>query len=183
MRVVRGRPFLLAPLTTSVLLLAAVSLPPARAFSSGPMLSAVLTLAQDAGDRVRLHQLAAHRGSRAALAALAPEASRRSAALRWAAREHLTVQRSDAWTVTVTGEALALATAFGASVRSSSRGTWAVAPVVPASLLGQVDSVVGLDSRPFQRRHATADGLDNPQTPATLRAAYDLPTTWKGANG
>ena len=180
---VRRGPLLVAPLLAGALVLSGSSVPlvagqaVAAASTADRQLSAVLSITQHPGDRARLHQLAAHRATSAALAAVTPPTARRDAAVRWAQGRHLTVQRADAWTVTVTGGAHALARAFGTSVRTSSQGTWAPDPVVPRSLRGLVADVVGLDSRPFHHRHATLDGSDNPQTPSSLRAAYDLPAT------
>ena len=181
---VRARPSLSAALIAPALALVVVGVPPAAATTSGSTLTAVLTLTQDTGDRARLHRLAEHQrtqAGRAVLAELAPPAARRDAAVRWARRRGLSVQRADAWTVTVTGAASDIARAFGTSVRRSSQGTWAAHPQVPASLRGQVEAVVGLDSRPYHRRHATLDGLANPQSPSDVRATYDVPPAWRGA--
>jgi kumamolisin len=154
---------------------------PTTASAQEGRLSAVLSLATTPGDRARLHQLASLHPSPASLRALAPAAAHRDAALRFAADEHLRVVRADAWTVTLSGPAGAMAAAFGTTLHDSRTGTWAPDPAVPAALAKDVGNVVGLDNRPFHRRHATLDGADNPQTPASLRAAYDVPTAWRGA--
>ena len=135
--------------------------PSARA--ADPQVTAVLTLAADTAS---LHQLAARHPNRAALHALAPATSHRDAVLRFARRTHLRVVRADAWSVTVAGSRTELTQALR------------TAPT-------DVASVVGLDSRRLHRshaiRHATSDGQPNPQTGATLRAQYDVPTGWRGA--
>lgn len=177
----RVRPRLLPLLTVTALLTAGLALPrPAAA--AGPELSAVLSLTPPAGAVARLHRLAAGRATPAALRALAPATDHRAAALAFARQAHLRVLRADPWTVTLRGPAPVMARAFGTTLRQGQDGTWAARPVVPAVLRGRVDGVAGLDSRRAHRRHATLDGIDNPQTPASLRAAYGLPSdpTWQG---
>ncbi|MCW2598320.1 MAG: hypothetical protein JWM02_149 [Frankiales bacterium] len=156
-------------------------MPSTASAQEGPQLSAVLSLTTRPGDRARLHRLASQHPSPAALRALAPARTHRDAALRYAAQQHLHVLRADAWTVTVSGPAATMATTFGATLHRSGTGTWAPHPAVPAALAGDVATVAGLDNRPFHRNSATLDGADNPQTAASLRAAYDVPTDWRGA--
>jgi kumamolisin len=170
---------LLSLLTAALLLPVGLAHPPPAA-AQGTELSAVLSLTPPAGATAQLHRLASRPGTSRAVPALAPAAAHRAAAVDFARRQHLRVLRSGAWTVTVAGDATALAAAFGSQVRRSSAGTWAPDPVVPAALRGHVDAVVGLDSRRAHRPHATIDGAEHPQSPASLRAAYDVPAEWRG---
>ncbi len=175
------------PLLVAALLAVGLAVPavPATAHAAADpdrtRLSAVLTLTGRAGDRARLHGLAARRPSPARLRDLAPAVTHRDAALRFATGHGLEVVRADAWTVTVSGPAAAIAADFGTSVHTSAAGTWAPGPAVPASLAGDVSSLVGLDTRPLHHPHATLNGTDNPQTSASIRSAYDLPAAWRGA--
>jgi hypothetical protein len=177
----RVRSRLLPLLTVTAVLTAGLALP-RPAVAEGPQLSAVLSLTPAAGAAGRLHRLAAGRARPAALQALAPAPRHRAAALAFARHAHLQVLRADPWTVTLRGPAAAMAQAFGTALRHAHGSTWAARPAVPAALRGDVDGVAGLDDRPAHRRHATLDGADNPQTPASLRAAYGLPSdpAWQG---
>ena len=123
--------------------------------------TALLSLAQDPVARVRLHALAGRPG-RHSVASLAPRPAHRAAVLAWARDEGLRVDHADAWTVTVTGPRQAIAAAR-------------------TELGGHVSSVLGLDPRRLHEPRATADGTDNPQTPASLRSAYDVPAADRGA--
>jgi hypothetical protein len=144
---------LVGPLLTPVLVDAAAA--------GAPQATVVLTLAQEPAARAGLHALAGRPG-RHDLAHLAPAVQHRAAVLAWARREGLQVLRSDAWTVSVRGPRPALA---GAS----------------AVLRHDVSSVIGLDERRVHLPHATRDGLDNPQDSAAMRAAYDVPSDWRGS--
>lgn len=170
--------YLVLPLAAA-LLSVGLGIPPAQA--SEPQLTAVLTLAGQPGDAERLHRLAAQRPVRGALKALAPAARHRDAALRFATQHRLRVVRSDAWSITVTAGASALARTFGGTLHHTGAGTWAEGAAVPAALQQDVAAVVGLDNRRLHRAHATRDGTPNPQTPTSLREAYDVPTNWRGA--
>ena len=123
--------------------------------------SAVLVLAQPTGARQALHALAG-RGGRHDLKALAPSQARQQTVLAWLDRHGLDVTGSDGWTVTV-------------------RGTRAKVAAVRAGLPRDVTAVLGLRTDRVHAPRATADGADHPLTPAGLRAAYDMPTDWKGA--
>ena len=149
-------------------------------------LTAVLTLAGRPGDTARLHALASHRAIPSRLKALAPATAHRDVALGFARAHHLQVVRADAWSVSLSGPSAVIAELFGGVVRHASTGTWSDRVAVPGLLSRDVASVAGLDNRPLHRRpvhtpRATIDGADNPQTGASLRAAYDVPTGWNGA--
>jgi len=149
-------------------------------------LTAVLTLAGHPGDAARLHALAAHRALPSRLKALAPAAAHLHATLGFARAHHLTIVRADEWTVSLSGPSAVMAGLFGGAVRHTGTGTWTDRTAVPGVLSQDVASVAGLDNRPLHRRpvhtsRTTIDGADNPQTGASLRAAYDVPTDWKGA--
>ena len=163
----------------AALLSVGLGISPAQA--SEPQLTAVLTLAGRPGDAIRLHRLAAQRATAGALKALTPPARHRDAALRFAGQHGLRVIRSDGWSITVTAGASALTRTFGGTLNHTAAGTWAEGAAVPAALQQDVATVVGLDSRRLHGTHATLDGNRNPQTPTSLRAAYDVPASWRGA--
>ena len=179
-------PRLSLPLAAALLWTGAVATVPAR--GSETQLTAVLSLAGRPGDGARLHRLASGRPAPAALRALRPAPAHRTAALWYVRSRHLTVVRSDAWSVTVRGPARDVARAFGATLRSAGAtgATGATGAEVPAELRADVRSVAGLDNRRVHqphalRPHATAEGEGNPQTAASLRTQYDLPTSWRGS--
>lgn len=170
----------LLSLLTAALLMTTGLAHPQPAAARGVELTAVLSLTPPPGAADQLHRLASRQAGPASLQSLAPAAAHRAAALDFVRRQHLRVLRSDAWTVTVAGPAPDMAAAFSTQVRRSPAGTWAPDPAVPTALRGHVDGVAGLDGRRVHRRHATVDGAGNPQSPASLRSAYDVPVEWRG---
>jgi hypothetical protein len=172
------------PLMTATCVVGVGVLSPAPAVATpGPRLSAVLTLQ---GNTAALHRLAGQRARPGAVRAIAPAASHRATALAFAKAHHLDVVRADAWSVTVSAPAPVMASAFGTRVHGHGRAVWTPDVPVPSGLAAAVGSVVGLDNRRLHEPHVhrpqvTTDGQDNPQSGATLRAAYDVPTAWQGA--
>ena len=110
----------------------------------------------------------------------------KSGALGFARRHGWQVVRAGTRSLTVVGPADELAAAFHGVVRHGSSGTWVDTVRVPGELRSEVTRIVGLDSRRLHTPHTsrpllTGDGQPNPQTASTLRSAYDLPPTWRGA--
>jgi hypothetical protein len=172
------------PLMTVACLLGVGLLSPAPAIAEqGPRLSAVLTLR---GSATALHALASHRARPGAVRALAPAAAHRTRALAFARAHHLDVVRADGWSVTVSAPAAVMASAFGTTVHGSGAAVWTSDAAVPAVLAQDVGTVSGLDNRRLHEPHThrprgTGPGDAFPQSGATLRAAYDVPSDWQGA--
>ncbi len=132
--------------------------------------SAVVSIASPAGADAAIARLAAapatvSRATRlATLAHLAPAASSGARVVIWARQHGLTVTRSDAWDVTVSGPVGAMSTAFGTALVAApspyaphgpaSYLRPVTPPVVPAALRTVARSVVGLDTRPLYRPSA-----------------------------
>ncbi len=133
--------------------------------------SAVVSIASPAGSDAAIARLAAapatvSRATRlATLARLAPAAAGGARVVTWARQHGLTVTRSDAWDVTVSGPVGAMSTAFGTALVAApspyaphgpaSYLRPVTPPVVPAELRAVARSVVGLDTRPLYRPSAT----------------------------
>jgi hypothetical protein len=139
--------------------------------SAAGTVSAVVSIASPAGSDAAIARLAAapatvSRATRiATLARLAPAASSGARVVTWARQHGLTVTRSDAWDVTVSGPVGAMSTAFGTALVAApspyaphgpaSYLRPVTPPVVPAALRTVARSVVGLDTRPLYRPSAT----------------------------
>ena len=124
-------------------------------------LSASFTLAATTAQRATIKHLAGARQSHGRLAAFRaaePAAAHRDAVVAWAAAQGFRVVHSSRFVVTVVGPSDALATALGTSLhtvtfhgKTFSRSI--SAPQVPATLLADAQSVIGLDNRPVFHAH------------------------------
>ena len=156
-------------------------------------LTVVLELAPPTASLARLTRLASTRlqptqahARQLAAVSLRPAPSTRAAAQRFAARHGLRVVQGDPWSVTVSAEPARLAAAFGSTLTSSvvhgrRLRHAAVPPGVPAELHAAVSSVVGLDERPAMHPHSSLAGaMVGTQSGDSLRAAYQVPVSWRG---
>ena len=140
-------------------------------------LAVLLTLAQTPAKRAALAALAADRlpagavpARRAAVQALRPPASERTAVTEFAASHQLTVAHLTSASVLLTGPAATLATVFATTITSNPAGLRYAASTlqIPAALRSAVSSVSGLDERPMLRPRAVPGGY----TGDDFRAAY-----------
>ncbi|HUR05104.1 MAG TPA: protease pro-enzyme activation domain-containing protein [Nonomuraea sp.] len=118
--------------------------------------SVSLTLVQSASQKATMRALARKKGSdRTAFASTQPAAAHRDAVLSWASSHGFRVMHASRFLVTVVGESIRLAAAFGTTVKQANGYTVRTSePVVPGELTSHVESAVGLDNRPVRRHHA-----------------------------